>query len=131
MTKINGVFNLGVIMKNLVLALSLAATNVSMAAISNSALEKRHLEVIEKAIEKNCGYFRDLTELQTTATVIHVDQGIQDVKFSSILTGLQRMDQNIFDSYIINVESEYSDTYDHASKDWGIYSISNVTCTME
>lgn len=118
-------------MKNLVLALSLLATNVSMAAISNSALEKRHQEVIEKAIEKNCGSFRDLTELFTHSTVIHIDQGIQDVKFSSVLTGLQRMDQNIFDSYIINVESEYSDMYDHSSQEWGLYTVSKVNCTME
>jgi len=118
-------------MKNLVFALTLISSNLTFASIANSSLEKKHQDVIEKAIEKNCGFFRDLTEVRSEATVIRVDQGIIDVKYSTVFTGLQRMDQNIFDTYIITVESDYADTYDHASKDWGIYSASNVTCTME
>lgn len=49
---------------------------------------------------------------------------------STILTGKQRMDQNIYDTFTISVESLYSDMYDHTNKDWGVYSVESVKCEM-
>lgn len=118
-------------MKNFLLVLSVLGAQASFASISASSLEARHQAVIEKAIEANCGFFRDLTEVASSSTVIQVDNGIRDVKYSTLLTGLQRMDQNIFDRYAIAVESEYSDMYDHSTQNWGVYSVSNVSCVME
>lgn len=118
-------------MKKLLLALSLVASQASFAAISGSSLEARHQSVVEKAIVDNCGFFRDLTEVSSSSTVIHVDNGIRDVKYSTLLTGLQRLDQNIFDRYSIAVESEYADMYDHSTQNWGVFSVTNVSCRME
>lgn len=117
-------------MKKMLTVLSLLVTQASFAAISNSTLEARQADLIEASITEQCGYFRDLTEVSTSKTIISVDQGIKDIKFVSVFEGLQRMDQNIFDKFEIVVESEYSDMYDHASKDWGVYSVSSVKCTM-
>lgn len=118
-------------MKKVLVVLSLALSQVSFAAITGSTLESRHATIVEKAIVENCGYFRDLTELSSKKTLIHVDNGITDAKFTTVLTGLQRLDQNIFDKYTITVESEYADMYDHSAQDWGAFSVTSVNCSME
>ena len=118
-------------MKKMLFALSLITSQASFATILKSSLELRHQEVIEAAIEKECGYFADLTELKTDSEKVPVDNGIIDYKYSTLLTGLQRLDQNIFDRYSIVVDSDYSDMYDHSSKNWGVFSVSKVKCTME
>lgn len=118
-------------MKNVILMFTLLATQASFAAISESKLEDRHQSLIEEAISKNCGRFSGLTQLTNTEEVIVVDQGIRDSKFLTVLTGLQRLDQNIFDRYTITVNSEYADMYDHETKNWGAYSISSVSCIQD
>lgn len=118
-------------MKKTLLILALTITNTSFAAIDNSKYEDRHQTTIEEAISKNCGNFRDLVQLESTEEVIVVDQGIRDVKFKTVLSGLQRLDQNIFDRYTITVESNYADMYDHQSKEWGSYSVDSVFCQMQ
>ena len=121
----------GVFMKKMLLLTSLLLSQVSFAAISESKLELRHQALIEKAIDANCGSFRELTEVNTSEVVIQIDQGIRDIKYTTVLTGLQRLDQNIFDRYEIVVESEYADMYDHSAQDWGAYNVTKVSCRME
>lgn len=118
-------------MKKTILALTLIFSQASFATVLGSSYEARHLKAIEEAITRNCGNFGELKQLRSFEEVINVDNGIRDIRFTTVLTGLKRMDQNIFDEYVIVVGSDYSDMYDHQSKDWGVYSVSDVTCEME
>ena len=118
-------------MKTLLALSILILSQTSQAALINSVFEVRHSNSIESAIESSCGSFRDLTIVDSKQETINIDNGIKDIKYTTILTGLQRLDQNIFDSYKITVESTYSDMYDHQSQNWGFYSVDSVSCTME
>ena len=117
-------------MKKLIIALSLVISQTTMAAITTgSDLEVRHLNVIEKAIVAECGNFFNLKQLSSVKELIKVDQGITDAKFETILEGKQKFDQFI-DKYVITVKSEYSDSYDHSTKEWGSYHVSSVNCAF-
>ncbi|MEQ1722454.1 MAG: hypothetical protein ABL930_04710 [Pseudobdellovibrio sp.] len=118
-------------MKNLLVIISLLATQAAFAQISNSQNNPRHQAVMVAAIQNNCGYMRDLTQVSQTEEIVRVDNGIQDVRYVTVLSGLQRMDQNIFDQYEITVLSEYADMYDHTAQDWGAYFATTVTCVMK
>lgn len=118
-------------MKTLLSLSFLILSQTSQAALLNSVFEVRHSNSIESAIESHCGSFRNLSVVDSKQEIINVDNGIKDIKFTTILTGLQRLDQNIFDTYKIIVESTYSDMYDHQSQNWGFYSVDSVSCTME
>lgn len=118
-------------MKSALVLLTLTSSVSSFAALTGSTYELRHQDIIEKAILKECGNMRNLTVLSTIEKVIRVDQGIHDVKYETVLSGEQRMDQNIFDTYKITVNSDYADMYDHSAKEWGAYSVSAVNCVME
>ena len=117
-------------MKKLILIAGLIASQVSFAQIKNSQNTARHQSLIAQAIEQNCGSMRNLTEITQAVEVIRVDQGITDKKFTTVLTGEQRLDQNMFDTYKIVVQSEYADMYDHNSQDWGAYFVTSVSCEM-
>lgn len=118
-------------MKIPLILISFLFVQFAMAAIPGSSYELRHQNIIESALSKNCGNFRNLQQVSSHEVVIRIDQGIQDVKFITVLTGEQRYDQNLFDTYKITVESYLSDAYDHGSREWGIYSIDSVKCEME
>lgn len=118
-------------MKKLLILASMFTVQLASAGILNSALEVRHQNLIEKAITENCGSMFNLTELAVTAERIRVDNGITDVKYVSVLTGEQVMDQNIVDTFTITVKSEYGDFYDHSTQNWGAYTVSSVSCVMK
>lgn len=118
-------------MKNLLVIISILASQTVFAQISNSQNNPRHQAVILAAIENSCGYMRDLTQVAQTEEIVNVDNGIQDIKYVTVLSGSQRMDQNIFDQYEITVLSEYADMYDHNAQDWGVYFATSVTCVMK
>lgn len=118
-------------MKKMLVALSVVFSQVSFASIADSKYEARHLNIIETSIVKNCGNFKNLTQVDSKEKVIVIDQGIRDVQFTTTLTGLKRVDQTIFDEYEIVVESEYADMYDHNSQNWGAYNVTSVTCSMK
>ena len=101
------------------------------AKIQHAELETRHADLVEKSLTKACGNFRNLEVLSVETEIIRVDQGITDRNYKITLTGEQRMDQNIFDTYVISVESSYYDMYDHENKDWGAYSVKSVKCEMQ
>ena len=118
-------------MKNLMILALTLASSVSFASISNSSYEKNHLVAIEKAIKSNCGRFLELEEVSSTVKKIKVDNGITDYNYITVLEGLYRVDQGVFDKYQITIQSDYTDAYNHSTKDWGIYSVNSISCTMK
>lgn len=115
---------------SLIFLVSFYALTVS-ANIQHNELEQRHATLIKTSLDEACGLFRNLEIVSVSVKDIHVDQGITDKNFTTILTGEQKMDQNIFDTYIIEVQSSYSDMYDHSNKDWGVFSVESVKCIMQ
>ncbi len=101
------------------------------AGIPGSSFEKRHQDLIVKAIDSQCGILRNLEQLSSEQKIIVIDQGIQDVEYSTVLRGFMLLDQGVFDSYIVTVKSEFGDFYDHDARDWGHYSVSSVRCEVE
>jgi hypothetical protein len=122
--------NKGAFMKITTVLLTLAFSITASAGLTNSSYDERHLNLIVDQISVKCGSMVDLNIQSTKEEVIYVDQGITDKKFTTVLTGKQKMDQNIFDTFSIVVESSYSDMYDHTNKDWGFYSVESVNCEM-
>lgn len=114
-------------MKKLILCLTLTLSQTSFAYIVNSKHEARHQSLIEKAIEEQCGQAFNLREESVQTEIIRVDQGIIDKKFETTISGEIIFDQ-ISLPHTIRVSSEYADMYDHASKDWGVYTVTNVRC---
>ncbi len=96
----------------------------SFAAISGSAYEARHIQVIEKAIVEKCGLATHaLAQLSSQETPVQVDNGIRDIYYATVLqteNGTQ-----------IKVQSTYFDSYDHQDKTWGSYIVQDVTCNLQ
>jgi hypothetical protein len=118
-------------MKTTIIALSLLVSQVSFAAIINSTYAVRHQQVIKQAIERNCGFLGDLTQVSSKEKVIQIDQGIRDVHYTTVLSGFQLIDQGVFDDYRITIKSEYADHYDHDARDWGHFSVTSVKCELD
>jgi hypothetical protein len=118
-------------MKSMLFAALMILSQASFAAIIGSDYDSRHQNVIEKAVKSDCGYLRDLTYVSSKQVVVHVDQGIRDVNFTTILTGVSRIDQGVFDNYKVIVKSNYADMYDHSTANWGAYSVESVQCIQE
>jgi len=117
-------------MKLTLILLALVTSTSSFAKISNSSYESRHLNMIEKAITNECGLFYKLTQIESSEEIIQVDQGIRDVIYSTKIEAIDRIDQGVFDEYEVKVVSEYADMYDHSNQDWGVFSVTSVTCQM-
>lgn len=115
-------------MKSIFLTIALLTSQVAFAEIKNTNNEARHQALIEAAIQDKCGYFYNLEQYSQTETAVPVDNGIVDIKFSTVLYGELRLDQNMFDGYTITVASEKADMYDHTTGNWGAYSITAVSC---
>lgn len=118
-------------MKKVCLLLGLIASQASFAALNDSIYTTTHDKKIEEAIFLSCGKLNDLTVISTSKTEIRVDQGILDFDYKTVLTGTLRVDQGLYDSYIINVDSSYSDSYDHATSEWGSYFVNAVDCQIQ
>lgn len=114
------------------LVLVLFAVSSASAKIENSALESRHQDLIEKAIESKCQFVPgSLVEIATQVTPVRVDQGIMDYKYETVLQFKVRVDQMLFDIYEVTVRSAFAAAYDHVSQEWGIYDIESVsTCNQ-
>lgn len=117
-------------MKMLTVVAALVLSSSAFAKISNSTYENRHLNLIESAITKECGSFYRLTQIESSEEVIQVDQGIRDVIYTTTIEAIDRIDQGVFDEYEVKVVSEFADMYDHANQDWGVYSVTSVSCKM-
>lgn len=110
-------------------ALTILAT-LSVSAFADprdTNLEKRHMDLIEKAVKEKCSLRRgSVKALNTKVTPHRIDQGIIDYSYVTIVEATDRVDQGVTDLYSVEVRSEYSDMYDHANKDWGVYSVTSV-----
>ena len=110
-------------MKFLALAVLMLSSTLSFA--SNS-YNPRHIKAIENAILTKCGRFEDVYMVSSTERVHRVDNGIRDVYYVTVYSGLQNADR-----VKIKVWSDYADMYDHTAQDWGYYSVSQVECSLE
>ena len=117
-------------MKTVLLTIALLTSHVTFATIKNSNNEPRHQALIEAAIQDKCGSFYDLTQYSQTETSVRIDNGIVDIKFTTVMYGKSALDQYAFDEYKLTVDSEKSDMYDHSSGNWGAYSITSVSCAQ-
>ncbi len=118
-------------MKIVSVLLVLLAGSIAQAQIINSNLEARHQALIQKAIAEQCHFKGELSEVGTISKETSIDQGIVDVSFVTILEFTERVDQVIFNKYEATVVSNYYSAYDHDAKDWGLYQIESVRCTMK
>lgn len=115
-------------MKFVILALVASFSLSAFAALDNSQLEARHQALIVDAIKAKCGPYRGMfTEISTVAKETCIDQGICDVAFETVVEFTHRIDQGQFDYFRTTVKSELHDMYDHATGNWGAYSITSVS----
>lgn len=112
------------------LVLALVMVNCAFGQIINSDYDLRLDTAITKAVTKNCNEMLELTVIDSKVEEDRIDQGIIDYKYTTILSGKQIYDQNIYDEYKIVVESEYYDGYDHATGDYGSYVVKSVECNI-
>ncbi len=117
-------------MKLCLMLLALVSNLAFAVEIEGSEYSQRHNSIIERAITNNCGPFWDLVLVSSEEEVTQVDQGIRDVKYWTVISATRRIDQGVRDMYKVTVVSEYFDTYDHAEKDWGIFSVKSVRCEL-
>ena len=70
-----------------------------------------------------------MIELETKVLKHQVDQGVVDYSFHSVFQVVNREDGRHHEVYQIQIDSLYSDAYDHASQEWGVYSLTHEgTC---
>ena len=117
-------------MKLAFLVTAILTSQTSFAQIKNSNYEMRHQSLIEDSIVEKCGSVRNLTQHSQTESLVRIDNGIVDVKYTTVIHGNLTVDQYVSDEYTIIIESVKSDMYDHAAAQWGAYSVNTVTCNM-
>lgn len=105
-------------------------TASAFASLENSAYTPRHQKTIRDAIVQTCLFRGEFTQKSTTAEEVHIDQGITDYDYTTVLTHQHRVDHEEFETFLITVKSHYSDMYDHEAQDWGAYSVSSVKCEL-
>lgn len=106
---------------------------VSMAFSANaevygSKFEAYQQNMIAEVVAQQCGIVSDLSQLSHSEVIDQVDQGVRDVYMTTVFEGKVRVDQMIFDSYLVKVNSVLADGYDHSNQVWGIFTIQNVAC---
>lgn len=108
----------------LLVAISLTAT----AEVQGSKFEAYQQKMITEAVAQQCGISSDLFQLSHSEVVDQIDQGVRDIYMTTVFEAKVRLDQMIFDSYLVKVNSVLSDAYDHSNQVWGIFTVQNVTC---
>lgn len=99
----------------------------AFAAPGDTELERRHMDLIEKAVKEKCSLrLGSVRQISTKVTPHKIDQGITDYSYETVVEAIDRIDQGVIDFYRVEVKSEYADIYDHVNKDWGVYSVSFV-----
>jgi len=109
--------------------IALILTAHSFTALATT-IEQRHMAAIAKAVAKSCYIGSKLTQVKTTVREDRVDQGVVDYYYSSEFTAVVRIDQGVFDTYRVDVESAIFSAYDHVEQDWGMIEVKSVKCTM-
>lgn len=118
-------------MKSMFAAFMIFASLSSFASIRDSKYDARHIKAIKSAIVEKCGHIGELAEVSSSQEIIRIDQGIRDIRFTTVISGVQKIDQGIFDFFRITVSSYFSDSYDHEARDWGSYSVESLKCELE
>ena len=117
-------------MKTLIALLVVVASQASVAAINYSDYEERHQQIIKTAVEQHCGYAGALEQVNSQKVTDRVDQGIEDVYYTTTLKLTVNIDQGVQDTYSVIVKSQLADAYDHNTKNWGIYAVDSVHCYL-
>ncbi|MCM2353061.1 MAG: hypothetical protein NDI63_05535 [Pseudobdellovibrio sp.] len=108
---------------------ALFVCTTAQAEILNSNYDSRHQTMLEQASLNACGVNGGkLTQLSSSVVKHNVDQGIIDYYFTTELELTVRIDQGVYDTYKVSVNSMLADAYDHAAQDWGIYSVEAISC---
>jgi hypothetical protein len=116
--------------KALIFFATVLITVTAQAKIFGSTLEDDHQALIEAGIAKSCRVNPFVLEqLDSIESVVRVDQGVEDVYFTTQLKMKERIDQGIFNNYSVTVKSILFDQYDHENKRWGAYVVDSVKCT--
>ncbi len=102
-------------------------TNLASATIEGSKYEERHQSAIEKSIYEQCGITGQLFELGSVQVKDSIDNGITDIHYTTSILVRSRIDQGLFDEYTFVVQSNFSDAYDHGSKNWGVYTVDSIS----
>jgi hypothetical protein len=116
-------------MKSVLALFVLLSSLMVQAQIKGSQMPELHQSVIAEAVARSCGITRDLKVISHSEEIVRIDQGIQDVYYTTVLQGLRKLDQVFFDPYEVIVKSNLADTYDHQNKVWGVFNVDSVTCT--
>ncbi len=106
------------------ISISFSAT----AGVHGSKFEAYQQKMITEVVAQQCGISSDLVQLSHTEVIDQVDQGIRDVYMTTVFEAKVRVDQMIFDSYLVKVNSVLADGYDHSNQVWGLFAVQNVTC---
>ncbi len=114
-------------MKKMIIVVSILFTGLAQAAITNSKYEARHQAAIESAVYAKCG-IGAMFEKSSSEQVISIDQGINDVSYLTSIELHVKADLRYTEVLDVQVESYYSDSYDHQSQNWGVYTIESVNC---
>lgn len=119
-------------MKSSLLLSALLFSQLTYANLENSDYATSHNDVIEKSVKKECGSkMKNLEVLTSNETELKVDQGVTNYSYTTTLKAEYEFDQGQFDSYIITVDSSYSDAYNHELGEWGIYYVDSVKCELK
>ena len=117
-------------MKLTFIAFVFTLMTVLSANASTASFSSRHMKKITDAIAKKCYLTGKLQEVATQTRVDRVDQGIIDYYYKSEFLMEVRVDQGLYDTYKVKVDSAIFDAYDHADQDWGIITVDSVSCEM-
>ncbi|MCM2351848.1 MAG: hypothetical protein NDI69_17675 [Bacteriovoracaceae bacterium] len=120
-------------MKTLALSLLAVLSLSAHADVRNSKLEKRHQNLIKKAVFAKCDIYRGfIYEFGTKITPKKIDQGITDYEYETVLEANEEIDQGQYNTYKVTVKSSYSDGYNHPDQTWGSYSVDAISeCELQ
>jgi len=106
-------------MKALTLTLLAVFSFSAFSQIWFSDLDKRHQEVIRKALVKKCDVPNAwLNQISNKTTRVSVDQGITDYDYETVI--------EVEGNGVVTVFSSYGDMYNHTEQDWGVYSVQSI-----
>ncbi|OFZ28634.1 MAG: hypothetical protein A2622_05960 [Bdellovibrionales bacterium RIFCSPHIGHO2_01_FULL_40_29] len=115
-------------MKLVILSTLLTLNITAQAAILNSDLDSVHQKMITEAVAEKCFLSGDLSLVSSTTKVDTIDQGVQDVYYTTTFETIDLYDQVVADKYLVTVNSVKWDNYDHVNKNWGTFSVESVQC---
>jgi hypothetical protein len=115
-------------MKKTILFTLLTLNITAQSAILSSNLESVHQKMITDAVAEKCYLSADLISISESQKVVKIDQGMNDIYYTTTFETTDKYDQFVSDKYIVTVQSVKSDSYDHVNKNWGTYSVLSVQC---